>query len=243
MPVSTSSDHPAQRSSPLRGAFLTFCAGLVLAVTASAARAPTNAPAVRLPTEPQPALALEVELAATPAIYVVIDVAAQRLDVRARGMILDRIPLDGIALVRDEPLLRAGAQPLELTLPALWRITNRSGVASREVITPRSLEAYPEDGEVPDRPAAKRVAAKPPATYYLEVEGGWSVSFDRALPGTTFWKRFGTAVRTGAERLFGLEPSSRPTLALAIGAADAERLHHLLRRETLILVLAPEPQS
>lgn len=195
-----------------------------------------------LPRGPAPALELEAALAAREAVYVVIDTGTPALEIRARGLVLDRIALSGVAVVRQEHLLGSDA-PLELTLPAIWQITHRSGVTAREIITPPTLEPYPEDGPAEDRPASKRVTARAPAAYSVLVDSGWSVAFDRELPGATLFARINEAIDRGWQRLFGVEISQPPTLALALTPEDAERLHHLLRRETALLVLPPAPAS
>ena len=200
-----------------------------------AAKTPAAEPVGR---DPRPALELEARLSATPAIYFVIDTEQRTFDIKSRGVVLDRIALTELAVVQDEHLWGSSGA-LELPLPAVLHVTYRSGVANREIIPPKSLEPFPEDGTEEDRPAAKRVSAKPPASYYVKLDNGWAIAFDSSLPGESFYQRFRSALDDAWLRFFDVDIRRPPTLALALAGADAERLHHLLRQGTAILVLPP----
>jgi hypothetical protein len=225
---------PSLRAAICRALAVATVLGLLPAAGSAASRPKP------LPKGPAPALELEAALAAREAVYVVIDPAAGALEIRARGMTLDRVALTGVAVVRQEHLLGSD-EPLSLELPAIWQITLRHGTTAREIITPPALQPYPEDGEPEDRPAAKRVTARAPASYHVLVDSGWAVAFDRELPGSSLFDRLREAVDRGWQRLFDVEIEGPPTLALAMAPEDSERLHHLLRRDTALLVLPPGP--
>ena len=56
-------------------------------------------------------------------------------------------------------------------------------------------------------------------------------------PQASFFRRFVASVRDGWKRLRGEEPEHPPLITLVLAPAAAQRLHHLFRSGTEILVL------
>lgn len=220
---------PSARS---RTATALFAATLALLVATDALAAKKKLPPA--PPPPPYRVALEAALGADPALYLVLDTRARELEVRARGLVLDRVKLAGLAVVRDERVV--GGQPAApLALPAIWRVVERSGTSGRELVSPSALQPYSEE-EAGKAPPQQRNPPKPPAAYEIRCDSGWTLAIAPELPSGGFFSRWGQAIASAWSHLWGVDYASPPVLAAAIPAEDAQRLHHLFRLRTAILV-------
>jgi hypothetical protein len=225
-----------------RSAARFFCISLLLAVRAWAGDVPPD-PA-RVAT-----VELEARLARRPAIYLVLDPPQKLLEIKARGLVLDAVRLEGIEVVSQQPLLGARA-PQPPSLPGIWTVVTGPGDTDREIIAPDSLRPYSDDDEEeePPTPSASDTPAatptpipEPPVSYRARLDNGWDLWITGELPPQHFWGRFWAAVRDGWRRLRGRGDNAVPAITLAMRASDAQRLHHLLRKGTALLVAAGSP--
>ncbi len=191
---------------------------------------------------------LEVPLAQRPEVYLVLSPASRTLEVRVRGITLDRVSLAGIEMVVHAPIF-GGKAPSPPPLPAIWRVAQGPGDTDREYVAPTELRPYNPDGYddakpglTPAPPGAPSPTAtpvpEPPASYRAKLEGNWDLWITEALPPQGFFARASAAVRDGWQRLRGRGIELPPAITLAMDREDAMRLHHLMRSGMSILVLA-----
>ena len=219
----------------------------LLAAGGALAEAPAPAP-------DRPALArlrsieFETALAREPKIYLVLDPQAKHLDIKSRAMVLERVAIDALLLLEFEPLFSQGESP-ELSAPTLWKVTQGPGDTDRETIAPIELRPYSEEEEKeePAAPAPAGAAGAPPkkkpdettipSSYRATLDNGWQLFVTADAPQSSFFRRLVAAVRDGWQRLRGEEPQHPPLITLVVAPAAAQRLHHLIRSGTEILVL------
>ena len=190
----------------------------------------------------------ETALAREPKIYLVLDPQAKHLDIKSRAMVLERIAIDALLLLEFEPLFSQAESP-ELSAPTLWKVTQGPGDTDRETIAPVALRPYSEEEEkeAPAAPAAAGAPAAPakkkpdettiPSSYRATLDNGWQLYVTADAPQSSFFRRLVAAVRDGWQRLRGKEPQHPPLITLVVAPAAAQRLHHLIRSGTEILVL------
>lgn len=230
---------------PSRSARASFCSDLVAALTGAvlllAAASPARAAAELPPLATLRAVEFETALAREPRVYLVLAASERRLDVKSRGMVLERIPVAQLSVLHFVPLFGGSPAP-ELVTPALWRVHQGPGDTDRETIAPTTLRPYSEEEEQ-EEPAAGTQPAKPtgeaekPATYRVAIDNGWQLLITDQAPQLGFLRRFAAAVRDGWLRFQGEEPAHPPLVALVVERAAAQRLHHLFRSGTEILLL------
>lgn len=195
-------------------------------------------------------LEMEAAIAKSPVVYMVIDPARRVLEVRSRSLVLDRVALDGIEVVTEQPLF-SGWPPTLPELPATWKIAEGPGDTDREIVAPPHLRPYvsPEEEDTaeptptvaPAGPAPTPTPVpEPPASYRARLDNGWDLLITDTRPVDAFIPRLLAAVRDGWQRLRGLGDSAPPAVALAMAKQDCQRIHHLMRTGTQILVL-PTP--
>ena len=197
---------------------------------------------------------LEAKLARKPDVYLVLDPPRRVLEVKARGVLLDAIPLTGIELVSQQPIFRS-APPTSPALPALWVVDEGPGDTDREVIAPPSLRPYSaEEEEEEEEPEATPIPVgtrgpaptptpvpEPPSSYRSRLSSGWDLWVTDELPPVGAWARYWAAVREGWARLRGEARDYRPAIMVALAPADARRVHHLMRKGTAIVIAAGAP--
>lgn len=215
------------------------------------APAPAPAPLVAKLPPPTPesarVLELEASLARTTQLYLVLDSSRRLIEVKARGVVLDQVPLRELALLHYRPLLGgdAGAEP---ALPAVWKVAEGPGDFSRETIAPESLRPYvsEEEREEPEAQDAKKpepLVPTPPTSYSVRMDSEWDLAIVDRSPHPSFLARYAQAVREGWARLRGHAEERRPLVALSLDPDDARRLHHVFRTELPVLVVVPEPEA
>jgi hypothetical protein len=185
---------------------------------------------------------LESELAADKDVYLLLDLGASRLAVKARGLELAAVELREVSRLVFAPLLgRAEAPPLPA--PAVWTVLEGPGDTARETIAPTTLRPYSEEEEREEPAPAGAAPAPadegegdPQTSYRVELDVGWQLLIADEPPRLGWLDRFGAAVRDGWLRLRGGEPAHPPLVALVVSADDARLLFHLFRSGTRILV-------
>jgi hypothetical protein len=191
--------------------------------------------AQRLPGE------LELELARTRQLYLVVDVTAATLSLKARGMVLDQVRLLATAIAAAQPAMGRQSWP-ELELPMLWRVSEPPAVEWRRLVAPAELRRYSESpaeaAPAATTPAPARAVSVPelPAHYTMSVDSGWQVMVsDRA--GTAFRQHMLEAAGSSLQRLTGQDqPVRPPRLVLVMAPDDARRLLHVFQSGLPILI-------
>jgi hypothetical protein len=176
----------------------------------------------------------------------VLDPEARRLTVKVRATELETVRLLEIHRLVFAPIF-GSATPPELPAPAVWTVVEGPGDTDRETIAPTTLRPYSEADEE-EEPAASTPTGAPaqpgdeaegkPTTYRVRLDIGWQLLVTSEPPQLGFAHRFAAAVRDGWQRLRGAEPAHPPLVALVVAPDDAQRLHHIFRTGTKILVLA-----
>ena len=196
------------------------------------------------------AIEFETALAREPRIYLVLDPAGRHLDIKSRAMLLERVEIQALLLLEFQPLFVRSASP-ELSAPTVWKVTQGPGDTDRETIAPLELRPYSEEEEreepvaptaaVPSSaagPATKKPDETPiPTSYRATIDNGWQIYVTAEPPRSSFFRRFAAAVYDGWQRLRGREPQHPPLITLVVAPAAAQRLYHLFRSGTEILVL------
>jgi hypothetical protein len=181
---------------------------------------------------------LEAELAKRPALYLMLDVDALRLQVKVRGTTLSEVPVLDVSRLVFSGLLEPGRSP-ELIAPAVWTVSEGPGDTDRETIAPTTLRPYSEDEEesaAAPAPSKPQGEADKPSSYRVQLDVGWQLYLINEPPRLGWFRRFGAAIRDGWQRLLGEEPAHPPLVTLVVAPADAQRLHHLFRTGMPILV-------
>lgn len=201
------------------------------------------------PPSPLAVASREVELtvARRADVYLVLSPAQRVLEVRARGVTLDRIPLVGIELISQQRLI-GRSLPAAPSVPAKWVVRQGPGDLDREVIAPEVLRPMPaEDEEEPDPPASPPVigptpsptpTSEPPVSYRVQLDNGWDLWITDRLPRQGFFSVLGAALRDGWQRWRGRGMDVAPAVTLLMAAEDARRVHHLFRTDSSIIVTA-----
>jgi len=199
-----------------------------------------------LPPDPTRVAALEMEagLARKPSVYLLLDPQRRVLQVRSRGAALDSVPLTGIEVVSQQPVMRRDSMSTP-PFPAVWTVEQGAGDSDREIVAPTELKPAPKMGEeeeqaAPAVPGAPTPTPTPaiatPVSYRSRLDNGWDLWVTDTLPPQSRFQTFLAAVRDGWRRLRGLGEDHIPAVTLAMADEDARRIHHLLRTGMPILV-------
>lgn len=199
------------------------------------------------------ALELELELARTRELYVLVDPAGLELQVRARGIVLDTVTLGDVVIQTLAPLMTSGDPP-SLQMPAVWHVTQAPEDTWRRVIAPPTLRPYTEEEEEPTPwpteagpPPTRAPTPTPvviPPDYDLKLDSGWRLEVTSEIPHPIS-SRLVEAIASGWRRLFGQQPEEEPPrLVLVMSAEDARRIRHLfVPGMALLLAPATSPQE
>ncbi|HNX51171.1 MAG TPA: hypothetical protein PLS53_08235 [Thermoanaerobaculaceae bacterium] len=188
---------------------------------------------------------LELVAAKKPQVYLVLSPEQRALEVRARGVTLDRVSLTGLELLSQQPVF-GRSLPFSPSVPAWWVIKEGPGDADREVIAPAELRPMPAEGEeepeatpapTPTGPTPTPTPTpEPPVSYRIQLENGWDLWITDRLPQQGFLRLVGAALRDGWNRLRGRGLDLPPAVTLVMAPEDARRIHHLFRTGAAILV-------
>jgi hypothetical protein len=205
-------------------------------LVASVARRPAVPPGIV--GEP-PRLEAEVEAARGTGLLLVLDPEGEALAIRARGVTLDTVPLEGVRVDLHRPAEAAReASPL-----GLWQVEVEPEGSYRRVIAPSQLRPYEEKQEAsepPARNAPPEVLPDPPSSYTVGLDGGWELFVTQQAPPDGIWPRFRQALAHGWARQWRRAAPRPDRLVLLATPEQGSRLHHLFREGTP-LVLAREP--
>jgi hypothetical protein len=220
-----------------RSALACICISLA-AVGARAGDAPPDPARVA-------ALELEAGLAKRPSVYLVLDPQRRVLEIKARGAVLDEVPLAGIEIMSQQPLLSRNPTT-NPPIPAVWTVKQGPGDTDREVIAPEKLVPASKDDQDEDVEPTPPPGATPTPTptpvplpstsYRARLTNGWDLWITDRLPPQDRLGTFLAAVRDGWKRLRGLGQDHDPAITLAMSDDDARRIHHLVRAGLAILV-------
>jgi hypothetical protein len=170
-----------------------------------------------------PLLRAELGLAERPEIYLVLSPAAGELTVKARGIVLDRITLQGVWLRYPAPWLGAPS-PGGLRAPVVLTV-RRAPLAA----------AAPAAGAAP--------AATPPTEVRALLDGGLELVAATSGPRTGWWRRLGAALGGAWTALTGQGPDTAAALVLQVPPGALDRVAHLLERDRRILLADARPAS
>ena len=160
---------------------------ICISLTAAAVRAGD------IPLDPARVATLELEagLASRPAIYLLLDPQRRVLEIKARGAVLDTVPLPGIEVMSQQSLLsrHPATNP---PIPTVWTVKYGPGDTDREVVAPEKLVPAPKDDEDQDVEPTPPPGATPtptptpiplPATSYrTRLTNGWDLWITDRLP-------------------------------------------------------------
>lgn len=193
--------------------------------------------AVAAAAPPPDPVALELGLARTRSLYLVVDPDRARLSIRIRGVEVDAVQAQAVwvaACATDGGGLAAPE------LPAVWRVTAVPTDQWRRVIAPDRLEAYSDDVAGRDVPTPGPAVGRPPR-FVVGTDCGWRLAVggpvEELVPSG-----LGARIGRGWRRLAGRpDPPLPPTLVLETSPADARRVLHLFEPGTPILVARGAP--
>ena len=220
-----------------------FLWALAFFSTSALAAAPRPDAPVRAP-EQLKQVELEGRLAKATNIYLLLDPDRHVVEIRARGVALERVPLVDVVLLAFQPFLGEAAPP-PLAVPAVWTVAQGPGDTESEVIAPVALKPYPTEEEEEEQAAAAGTPAKKPGapevpekstSYRVQLDNGWQLLVVNQRPQRNVWHRYLDAIRDGWQRLRDVEPSHPPLVTLIVSEEGAQRLHHLFRADMPILV-------
>ncbi len=213
-----------------------ICSSLLApALGAAAAKGKPAPPATRLEGE--------LDAARKTDLYLVLLPAAGRLEVRARGMQLEAIDLDGVAVLRYKPP-GGEASSASPELPVLWTVAEDPDQSHRKVIAPSELKPYSEaeqeeekvEVQAPASPQNVALAPEPPASYRILLDDGWKLLVTQEPPATDLKGRLLYALKEGWQRLQGQAPDTADLLVLRAPKEQAQRIYHLFRLGTIIFL-------
>lgn len=188
---------------------------------------------------PVDSAALELGLANSRALYLVVDPDQARLSIRIRGVEVDAVQAEAVWIAFSDT---AGDGSTAPELPAVWRVTVAPSEGWRRVIAPAELVAYDEDaaGDLAPTPAP---ADHRPTCYVVETDTGWRLALGGPLRELVPIG-LGARLQRGWRRLVGDPlPPLPPTLVLEMAPADAQRVVHLFEVATSILVARGAPPA
>lgn len=179
-------------------------------------------------------LAAEVELARSSDLYLLVDTGKRELAIKAHGLVLDGFEIRRLGVRSWGPLLR-GAASLPEDLPPVSTIT-RSAPQRREIVIGGASQATTPD-EVTEAAGPPIGLATPPVTgtYACLLDNGWLLEIRDHGENGRFWRRLWSQLSHPFASRRATRQSA-PTLVVELATEDAERLRHLFRRDTAILV-------
>lgn len=208
----------------MRRSFSTSCLATTL-VAAGLALGPVPG---RAAESLEQSLETELDVAQKNELYLLLDIEAATLEIKSRGFVLDEVPVHRVGIRTWSPLLGDGDT---VDLPSVVTVT-RSATQRREIIIAGHSEATGESDSA--RPSGLAVQ---PATgsYGCVLDNGWLLEIRDHGEGGGFWSRLWSELSNPfATR--AAKRGSNPTLVVELATDDAERLRHLFRRDTPMLI-------
>lgn len=188
--------------------------------------------------------AAEIELARSPEVYLVIEPATCTLQVKARGVLLQSMPLRRVAALGYRRTFERAPLPV-LELPRLFEVTEEAAGGERPIVSPPALVSLRDGVESSAAPLPEEVE-KPaaPASYQVAMGAEWRLRVEDGTSSLGLPAALGATLAEGWRRLAALRISQPPPagppfrLALDLDPEDARNLHHLLVPGTRMLLLA-----
>ncbi|MGC8916547.1 MAG: hypothetical protein ACP5NF_06165, partial [Thermoanaerobaculum sp.] len=100
---------------------------------------------------------LEASLARKPAIYLRLDLDARSLEIKARGAVLDKVPVKAVEGALRQPFFKR-VGPLVLPVPVVLEVTQGPGDTDREIVAPPSLRPAGSSQDEEPTPASQGLA-------------------------------------------------------------------------------------
>lgn len=191
----------------------------------------------------------EGDLARRTDLYLVVDRAASTLEIKARGLVLEAVPLTAASFLGYQPARGEGALPA-VALPAIWTVSEAPPAPHRTRIAPETLTEEGVESVAALAPAASgapamaasgtptvtTAAPEPPDAYDVPLEGGWTLAVGASADPPGRLARWEQAFSDGWLTLRGRPPERPPRLALGLDPVAARGLHHLFRPGLRVLV-------
>ncbi len=214
--------------------FCTSALAATLPVSGADALSPTTA-----------SLDAEVALARRPGVYLVIDPCSMQLDVKARGFLLESLPLRDVQVLTFRPLIGEGGAAAELQLPATLKVAEGPPWPERGIEAPATLRPYTGDESAPTSPPGTTPTPIPTATplplapvrYTVGMEDGWRLEVAPTIAARNPLRRFATAVADSWHRLHHTRIEHPPSLAVAVDPEAAREIFHLFQPGIRVLVM------
>jgi len=190
----------------------------------------------------EPEQALELSLARQRALYIRLPIDHPELQVKVRGVVLQRIPVKALRVAYQGSVAEASELP-ELRIPVVWRVGAAPEAEWRRVVAPPTLVPYSEDAAVAGTGVTPSPQTASPAQYDVELASGWVLHVGPSPP-TGWLSRLAGRLRSGWCRLWGRPlPQPPPSVAVVMDADDARRALHLFREGLEILVVRGDGAS
>lgn len=186
---------------------------------------------------------LELALAQTKRLYLVLRPAVKALEIRSRGVTLDRVSLMAVDVLDYERSFRPESDGP--SVPFAWVVAEEPDGSHRKLIAPAELKPYEEYSAEEEQGAAVPMATAPaqaeplptpPSEYHIDLDGGWQLHMLTREPSTSLWSRLKYALRDGWLRLRGEKPPTPHLLVLAGSPEQTQKLYHLFRAGTRLLL-------
>jgi hypothetical protein len=180
---------------------------------------------------------LEAELAARRDVYLVVGVESGVLEIRVRGVTLERIPVATVhAFERRRLVDGEGASQLEV--PHLFVTAATINLVERRVVAPETLQPWSEGAESTLRASGEDPKPQAPSSYDVPLEGGWILEVRQERVDLSTSGKLLEAFRDLWLRAAGArDRDRRPTVQLVLDDASAKRLHHLFVKGAAILLV------
>jgi hypothetical protein len=160
---------------------------LCICISLSGFQAPAAEPSAR-----SSAAELELGLASRPQLYLVLDAVEPSLEIRARGMALDRIEVRAAAVCSVQPLLGRHRCP-ELETPLVWRVSGAPAIGWRRIVAPSELRRYTDEAAADAQPVPAEPAQAVPEAYHADLDSGWQLVISTGPTGGV-WRRLADGV-------------------------------------------------
>ena len=177
------------------------------------------------PASPARVAAQTVEgLRSSRSAYLVVDINSRELRI-----VVGRVDVDRVSLVdvRASEMVEWDGPRRKLVLPQVWTVKARTPAPNQRVVSPDTKLAK-------SGPVAELL---PPPAYDVVTSDGWVLAIGYVAKPESPPSRLWRLVKSGLANLSGGgTPASAPRIELGMTATDAERIHHLFRPGTSVVI-------
>lgn len=187
-------------------------------------------------------LAAELGAARQPNLYLIVDAQAHQVEIKVRGMTLDRVAFRHLSLLVYHPV--GASESVPPPLPIAFTVLAEPVPFPRQVIAPSVLRPLPEDPSKADPPPVGVAFETPPlapTSYRVELDGGWRLAIGPKSPRVGPLSRLASCLADGWARIRGRDLQRPGLVVLAAEPEEARRLHHLFRQGTRIFLVGSSP--